>query len=77
MVPVFRKAVEFPERTAVLDHRKSLTYASLFMNARDLANRLLMKYSPEIGDRVVFLAPNDASYVVTQWATWMAGCIGE
>ncbi len=25
--------------------------------------------------RVCFLCPNDVSYVVTQWATWMAGGI--
>jgi hypothetical protein len=28
-------------------------------------------------ERVAFLCPNDASYVIVQWACWMSGQIGE
>lgn len=27
-------------------------------------------------ERIAFLCPNDVSYVIAQWATWMAGHIG-
>lgn len=30
-----------------------------------------------VQQRIAFLCPNDVSYVITQWATWMAGHIGK
>lgn len=30
----------------------------------------------KVQQRVIALCPNDVSYVITQWATWMAGHIG-
>jgi hypothetical protein len=28
-------------------------------------------------ERVAFLCPNDASYIIAQWACWMSGQIGK
>lgn len=75
VVPVFRRAADFPDRTALLDVRGNFTYATLFAYARELALRLQRQHAPAIGDRILFLTPNDATHVVAQWAIWMAGCV--
>lgn len=76
-VPVFRKATEFLNRTALQDLKASYTYGNLFVAAKELSNTINVQIGYKPGQRIMFLCPNDASYVITQWAIWMSGHIGE
>lgn len=77
VVPVFRKATDFIDRMALQDASATYSYGNLFLAAKDLSERIHNQVEGKIGERVMFLCPNDASYVITQWAIWMAGQIGE
>lgn len=77
IVPVFRKAVNFTDRVALRDNIGSYTYANLFMAAKELAKDISQQLGGKTNERVVFLCPNDASYVITQWAGWISGQTGE
>lgn len=76
VVPIFRNAVQFADRTAVKDNNGNYTYANLFMSAKEVAQEITNLSNNKQNERVVFLCPNDASYVITQWAIWMSGQIG-
>lgn len=74
---MFRKATEFMNRTAVQDLNASYTYGNLFLAAKELSNTINVQIGYKPGQRIMFLCPNDASYVITQWAIWMSGHIGK
>lgn len=76
VVPVFRKAGEFAEKIALKDKIANYTYGNLFMAAKELSDQITEQVGRKTGERVMFLCPNDASYVITQWAIWMSGQIG-
>lgn len=77
VVPVFRKASEFLNRIALQDLNSSYTYGNLFSAAKELSNTINVQAGYKPGQRIMFLCPNDASYVITQWAIWMSGHIGK
>lgn len=76
VVPVFRKAAEFSERVALCDTIGSYTYGNIFMAAKELSLVISQQVGGKTRERVMFLCPNDASYLITQWAIWMSGQIG-
>jgi malonyl-CoA/methylmalonyl-CoA synthetase len=77
VTPVFIKAEEFKWRTALIDQNGSHTYGEILKKSSNLSDRLLKLCSPVedklVGPRIAFLCPNDVSYVVSKWATWMMG----
>ncbi|KAM6223832.1 malonate--CoA ligase ACSF3, mitochondrial [Rhynchocyon petersi] len=77
--PVFTRALAFGDRTALVDRYGSHTYKDLYWRSLHLSQeicRLLACPSGDLGEeRVSFMCPNDASYVVAQWASWMSGGI--
>lgn len=77
VTPVFTRALEFRDKTAIVDNSGSHTYSELYASSRDLAGRIAQTLSCESGDingqRISFLCANDASYSVAQWASWMCG----
>lgn len=76
VVPIFRNAVQFADRPAVKDNNGNYTYANLFMSAKEVAQDISKLADNKQNQRVIFLCPNDARYVITQWAIWMSGQIG-
>lgn len=75
--PVFRRAPLFPEKIAVRDYQGTYTYGNIFLEAKELSEVITRKFDSKTGERVLFLCKNDANYVITQWAIWMSGHIGE
>lgn len=76
VVPVFRRAAEYAERVALRDSIASYTYGNIFMAAKELAAVISQQVGGKTRERVLFLCPNDANYLITQWAIWMSGQIG-
>ncbi|KAL5233492.1 hypothetical protein ACI65C_000902 [Semiaphis heraclei] len=70
-----RLATQWPKNIAVVDKSGEHTYSSIF-NGSVTLSKVIEKYlHGEIQERVAILCPNDASYVVAQWASWMSGQI--
>lgn len=77
VIPVFRKAANYTDRIALRDSLGSYTYGNLFLGAKDLCNDITVQVGRKNSERILFLCPNDATYVLTQWAIWMSGQIGK
>lgn len=77
MVPVFKYAAQYGDRTALRDMHGDYTYRGLLLSAKQFANELNDLLGEGSQERVAFLLPNDASYVITQWACWISGQIGK
>ncbi|KAK7505813.1 hypothetical protein BaRGS_00003084 [Batillaria attramentaria] len=74
--PLYLTAENHLGRTAIVDHNGKYTYNDLLhfstVLSRDLMD-ICDASAPTLEfARVGFLCENDVSYVVTQWATWMA-----
>ncbi len=63
----------FSHRTAVREGERSLSYRELLEAASAMAAKLLQGRRHLKGTRVGALVAPGLEYVVTQWATWMAG----
>lgn len=78
VTPVFRKATEFPsESVALRDSGGDYSYRGLFLSSKQLAGEISAHVGERKQERVAFLCPNDASYIIAQWACWMSGHIGK
>jgi malonyl-CoA/methylmalonyl-CoA synthetase len=77
VVPVFKYAAQYSDRTALRDLHGDYTYRGLFLSAKQFANKLNEILGEGAQERIVFLLPNDASYVIMQWACWISGQIGK
>ncbi|XP_051787624.1 malonate--CoA ligase ACSF3, mitochondrial isoform X1 [Erpetoichthys calabaricus] len=79
IVPVFTRAKGFGNKIAVVDSTGRHTYQELYRCSVELAKKIFKLLPCMNGDvqgkRISFLCPNDASYVVAQWACWMCGGI--
>lgn len=75
--PVFRNAQNFPDKIALRDGIASYTYANIFMSANELSKDITKLVNGKTNERVLFMCPNDANYVITLWAIWMSGQIGK
>ncbi|XP_068200584.1 malonate--CoA ligase ACSF3, mitochondrial [Palaemon carinicauda] len=72
--PTYGNAKNFQNRIAIVDEHGEHTYDQILKFSGHLAR--LIQNTLEKGvsqQRVAFLCPNDVSYVITQWATWIAG----
>lgn len=67
-------ARQFPDRIAVVDGDRMLTYAALQKRAAAVA-AYLQQAGLEPGDRVAAILPNSATYIVLAYATWWSGGI--
>ncbi|XP_067158453.1 malonate--CoA ligase ACSF3, mitochondrial [Apteryx mantelli] len=79
VTPVFTRALAFGDKIAVIDQNGEHTYRDLFSQSLRLSQeicRVLKCSSRDLKEeRISFLCPNDSSYVVAQWASWMSGGI--
>ncbi|CAG5081803.1 Similar to Acsf3: Malonate--CoA ligase ACSF3 [Cotesia congregata] len=77
VVPIFRNAIKFGDKTALRDLQGYYTYRGLFLSSRQFAGELSNILKEGQQERIAFLMPNDARYVIVQWACWMSGQIGS
>ncbi|KAM6250559.1 malonate--CoA ligase ACSF3, mitochondrial isoform 2-T3 [Spheniscus humboldti] len=79
VTPVFTRALAFGDKIAIIDKNGEHTYRALLSQSLRLSQeiwRALECSSRDLKEeRISFLCPNDASYVVAQWASWMSGGI--
>ncbi|MPC22496.1 Acyl-CoA synthetase family member 3, mitochondrial [Portunus trituberculatus] len=76
ILPVFKQAERFKDNIALSDQHGEHTYEQIHRLSGHLAwliQNILGEDTAQ--ERVAFLCPNDVSYVISQWATWMAGHI--
>ncbi|CAF1528764.1 unnamed protein product [Adineta ricciae] len=81
--PIYYEPVSrYANRVALVDHSSSYTYGQLYSLSRQLSRRLVplcqqQKSTDDTSTKrhVQFgiLCPNDASFIVAMWASWMAG----
>lgn len=76
-VPLFANAEKFSDKIAIKDHKGNYTYGDIFNSAKGLSVEILKKLHGKINERVLFLCSNDVNYVITLWAIWMSGQIGN
>lgn len=72
------KAEKYSDRLALVDQLGQHTYGDLTQAAHNLATILLTHLQPGKGadlkgTKIALHLPNDASFVVSLWATWLAG----
>lgn len=75
--PVFKYARIHKDRKALRDKHGEYAYSGLLSSSEKFAKVISEAVKNGSDERVVFLCPNDASYVVTQWACWISGQIGK
>ncbi|XP_069724475.1 malonate--CoA ligase ACSF3, mitochondrial [Phaenicophaeus curvirostris] len=79
VTPVFTRALAFGEKIAIVDQNGEHTYRDLLSRSLRLSQEICRTLDCSSRDlkeeRISFLCPNDASYVVAQWASWMSGGI--
>ncbi|XP_066493755.1 malonate--CoA ligase ACSF3, mitochondrial isoform X2 [Tiliqua scincoides] len=79
VAPVFTRALAFGEKVAIIDQNGKHTYRELYIHSLHLSQEIcktLGRSGQDLkGERISFLCPNDASYVIAQWASWMSGGI--
>lgn len=75
--PVFNYANLYKDKIAVRDKYGEYTYSGLLSSSEKFAKKISESLQFKTGERVVFLCPNDATYIVTQWACWISGQIGN
>lgn len=76
VVPVFKFASRFHEKTALTDLQGDYTYRGLFLSSRQFSNELTRLLEGKQHERIALLLPNNATYVIAQWACWMCGQTG-
>lgn len=79
ITPVFTRALAFGDKIAIIDQNGEHTYRDLLSQSLRLSQEICRTLGCSSRDlkeeRISFLCPNDASYVVAQWASWMSGGI--
>ncbi|KAM7146626.1 malonate--CoA ligase ACSF3, mitochondrial isoform 1-T2 [Macrochelys suwanniensis] len=79
VTPVFTRALAFGDKIAIIDRNGAHTYRDLYTQSVHLSQQICDVLRCSSGDlkeeRISFLCPNDASYVIAQWASWMSGGI--
>ncbi len=77
VIPVFHAATHHLKRIALKDRNGTHTYQEILRKSLMLAGRIRQKLGPEKSqERIVFLCPNDVTYLLAQWACWASGHIG-
>jgi len=72
-IPIIDRALEYPDRVAVIDDAGRFTYSELLDRSAQAAACLLDGASDLNGARVAFLMPPSVEHVVVQWGIWRAG----
>ncbi|XP_023222187.1 acyl-CoA synthetase family member 3, mitochondrial-like isoform X1 [Centruroides sculpturatus] len=73
-VPFYERALQFPERLAIVDRYGKYTYRDILHQSIILSQRisdLLKERGKSSQERISFLCQSDASYIVAKWACWI------
>ncbi|CAF4422385.1 unnamed protein product [Rotaria sp. Silwood2] len=83
LCPIYYESISrYANKVALIDHSSSYTYEQLHSIARQLSHRLssLCRQEKSTDDtidansvQIGVLCPNDASFVIALWASWMIG----
>ena len=77
ITPVFQIATNHLNKIALKDKNGSHSYSDILRKSLLLAKKIQAKIGRKQQERIVFLCPNDVSYIIAQWACWAAGHIGK
>jgi len=78
LVPVHHLALNHLGRVAIQDNNGPHTYHDIAVKSTLLAKKIGEFYKGGVEQqRIGFMCPNDATYVVAQWACWASGHIGK
>nr|CAD7424205.1 unnamed protein product [Timema monikensis] len=75
VVPIFRRATQFGNRVAFQDNDGDYRYQGLLHSSHKFASEISYHLNGNTQERVAFLCPNNASYLIAQWACWISGQI--
>lgn len=75
VIPPFKRALLYGSKIAVKDTKGETSFARLYLGAKKLSIKISNICGTGASGRVCFLCPNDAQYVLAQWATWFSGQI--
>ena len=73
MLPFFKEARNYLEKTAIYADGKSFTYADLVAESTFFAHKILSANADLNGERVAFMVNPGFHYVKTLWAIWLSG----
>jgi acyl-CoA synthetase (AMP-forming)/AMP-acid ligase II len=81
--PIYYESVsQHANNVAFIDHSSSYTYGQLYFLSRQLSRRLIplsqqQKSTDDISNKrsvqIGVLCPNDVSFIIAMWASWMVG----
>lgn len=78
ITPVFQIATHHLNKVALTDKNGLHTYQEILQKSLMLAKKIQEKIGiNKTQERIVFLCPNDVTYVLAQWACWASGHIGK
>ena len=78
ITPVFQIATNHLNKIALKDQNGAHTYQEILRKSLLLAKQIQAKIGVnKTQERIVFLCPNDVTYVLAQWACWASGHIGK
>lgn len=75
IVPVFKRALLYGEKSAVRDHTGDYSFIQIYEAVKRLALQISNHCGSASQSRVAFICPNNATYVISQWACWFSGQI--
>lgn len=75
VVPAFKRALLYGEKSAVRDHTGDYSFIQIYEAVKRLALQISNCCGSASQSRVAFICPNNATYVISQWACWFSGQI--
>ncbi|XP_037283434.1 malonate--CoA ligase ACSF3, mitochondrial [Rhipicephalus microplus] len=70
---IFNRAASYQDRLALVDVEGTYTYSNLLASSTTLQAHIDDVLKGSTKERISFLCPNAASYVIAQWACWLGG----
>lgn len=75
IVPPFKRALLHGEKSAIRDHTGDYSFIQIYEAVKRLALQISNCCGSASQSRVAFICPNNATYVISQWACWFSGQI--
>lgn len=75
VVPPFKRALLHGQKSAIRDQTGDYSFIQLYEAVKRLAIQISSCCGSASQSRVAFICPNDATYVISQWACWFSGQI--
>lgn len=75
VVPPFKRALLHGQKSAIRDQTGDYSFIQLYEAVKRLAIQISNICGSASQSRVAFICPNDATYVISQWACWFSGQI--